>query len=69
MGGVHLLDRFLGGCRPTVVGKMSYGPLSLNWVSMATITAWRIHVITHVVERKLDLIGFTRSIVASLLKN
>ena len=40
-----------------------------QFFSMATVVVWRIHVTTHVVEKKLNLIGFTRSLVTSLMKN
>ena len=69
MGGVDLLDRFKSQYSPTVVGKNWYWSLFFKCVSMATRAAWRIHVITHVVENKVDVIVFTRSIVTNLQKN
>lgn len=64
-----MLDQFIARYRPKIVGKKWYWPLFLNCVRIATVAACRIHVMTPVIENKLDVIGFTRSIVTSLLKN
>jgi hypothetical protein len=65
MGGVDLLDRFMGQYRPTMRSKKWWWPFFSNALNMAVVAAWRLH---RFLGGKLPHLDFRRHITRSLLK-
>lgn len=43
MGGVDVMDRLLGSCRPIIRERKWYWPLIINAIKVLVIAAWRLH--------------------------
>ena len=43
MGGVDVMDRLLGSCRPIIREMKWYWPLIINAIKVLVIAAWRLH--------------------------
>ena len=66
MGGVDLMDRLLESHRPTIRGKNSTGPLSVNFLNNTVVAAWRIYC--RLGQQKVSHPEFRRQVALCLLK-
>ena len=68
IGGVNLLDCFIGQYPPIIHAKKRYYPLFLNCINMIRVAAWQLYVILRRHSKK-DQSDFTRYVMIELLRN
>jgi len=67
MGGVDLLDRFLGEYRPSIRGKKWWWPLFTNALNLSVVAAWRMFRLLHP-QAQMSHLDYRRTITLCLLK-